>query len=256
MGTCIPVCYSLLPGKKESHYDRTINAVVNSRVAILQPEYIICDFEVAIINACRKLFPLSKLSGCLYHLTKNLLRRVQHEKLFRKYSNDKKFRLAVRSLVALAFVPPNDVYLRFNTLRNSYPSDSDERKIISYFYNNYIGYSYDEVNYPVSFWNCYDRFIGNIPRTNNEVEGWHHKINSNLSGSHPTLWTCIEVLQNEQSFWENNVNRIRAGLGESQKVKYRLLDRRLKTIVESYNTVLDDLEYLKAVSNCMYDHLN
>jgi hypothetical protein len=56
-----------------------------------------------------------------------------------------------------------------------------------------------------------------VPRSNNAVEGWHYKMNSSLSGSHPSVWTCIEKLQAEQKYWEDEMVRIRTGLGATRK---------------------------------------
>jgi len=94
-----------------------------------------------------------------------------------------------------------------------------------------------------------------IPRTNNAVEGWHFKINSTLSGSHPSVWTFVEKIQKEQKFWEEEIPRVRTGLGERRRKKYRQLDDRLNIIVSNYNTALGTIDYLKAIATCMYDYM-
>lgn len=110
--------------------------------------------------------------------------------------------------------------------------------------------------FPIEFWNCYDRFLNKIPRSNNAVEGWHFRINSTLQGSHPTVWTCIEKLQKEQNYWEEEMHRIRAGLGENKQKKYIQLDERLAKIVPFYNNTLGTIEYLLAISTCIMDYYN
>ncbi len=92
-----------------------------------------------------------------------------------------------------------------------------------------------------------------MPRSNNAVEGWHYKMNSKSCGSHPSVWKCIQKLQEEQKYWEDEMIRIRTGLGASKKTKYIMLDERLGKIIPFYSTTLDTVEYLLAVSTCMFE---
>lgn len=96
-------------------------------------------------------------------------------------------------------MPPGDVFVRFSEIRDMYPKNSPARKILSYFHENYIGDTWESVIFPIAFWNCYIRFLDNVPRTNNSVEGWHYKMNSKLHGYHPSVFYCIETLKNEQN---------------------------------------------------------
>jgi len=257
MNVCIPFVYSLLPGKKGTDYLAVLDAVTSagSSSGGFNPDYIISDFEMGIIKACKQIFPHTNLHGCLFHLSQSIYRKVQSLGLAGMYLNSDNFRFAVRSLSALAFVPPGDVFMRFMELKSFFGHCHDSRKVIDYFFANYIGDTWDVTTFPIPFWNCYDRFIKHIPRTNNAVEGWHFKINSTLSGSHPSVWTFVEKIQKEQKFWEEEIPRVRTGLGERRRKKYRQLDDRLNIIVSNYNTALGTIDYLKAIATCMYDYM-
>ena len=45
----------------------------------------------------------------------------------------------------------------------------------------------------------YDQTIGDLPRTNNAVEGWHRRLQANVGAYHPNFWKFIDILKSEQS---------------------------------------------------------
>ena len=51
--------------------------------------------------------------------------------------------------------------------------------------------------FPRHLWNYYD-FNG--PRTNNGLEGWHHRLNSNIATSNPNLYVTIDELKKDYAF--------------------------------------------------------
>ena len=43
------------------------------------------------------------------------------------------------------------------------------------------------------------RTDGELPRTNNSIEGWHRSFNAQVSSYHPTLWKFLDNLKREVS---------------------------------------------------------
>ncbi|CAF0881458.1 unnamed protein product [Brachionus calyciflorus] len=60
-------------------------------------------------------------------------------------------------------------------------------------------------------WNCHDRTLQGLQRTNNNLEGWHHGLHSNIK-SHPHLLCLIDSLKLEQSNTENLYVQLSTGL--------------------------------------------
>lgn len=60
------------------------------------------------------------------------------------------------------------------------------RELLAYFEKNWIY----NTKTPPSSWSTYKRFI----RTNNDVEGWHRKLNSDLDADHPNMYLLLERL--------------------------------------------------------------
>ncbi len=79
-------------------------------------------------------------------------------------------------------------------------------------------------------------------------------MNSQLNGYHPSLFYCIEMLKKEQNGWENDVSRIRSGLGEGTQNKYALLDKKIRRVISGYNSLLSTKEFLSGIANCLYTY--
>ena len=56
--------------------------------------------------------------------------------------------------------------------------------------------------YPIDIWNMVERVKSNMHRMNNNIQGWHRKLNSAFRCSHPTLWSLLDKLMKE----ENNIH--------------------------------------------------
>ena len=80
--------------------------------------------------------------------------------------------------------------------------------------------------------NCYDRVEAGLPRTNNNIEGWHRRMAASCGCHHPNIWIFLDVLKKEQSLNRMTVIQILAGEGTPpQRRIYRDLGQRLQTLV-------------------------
>ena len=87
--------------------------------------------------------------------------------------------------------------------------------------------------FDLALWNMYDQTIGDLPRTNNAVEGWHRRFQANVGAYHPNVWKFIDILKREQSLNHVNISQARAGhQPEPQRRRYQDSNRRIKNIVQ------------------------
>ena len=121
-GRSHPLVYGILPSKRRDTYDAFF-AGVHHISNNLRPASLITDFEMAAIQAARAAFPNAAQSGCFFHLTQNIYRRVQDEGLKVRYETDANFALQCRMIEALAFVPPAEVPDAFDSLVAHIPVD-------------------------------------------------------------------------------------------------------------------------------------
>ena len=83
----IPVVYALLRNKNERSYNELI-LVSKKLIEGISPDIIIADFELAALNSFKRYFPGCRVTGCLFHLSQNITKKIQSLGLSDLYSND------------------------------------------------------------------------------------------------------------------------------------------------------------------------
>jgi hypothetical protein len=132
----IPLLYALLPNQTEKTYTKLFQMVKG--LIDKSPLSIKSDFELAIINAARKVFKCN-ISCCFFHLSQSLVRKIQQNGLFVDVFYSKDFRLCHHLLKSLAFVPVEDVVKGFELVKaHAKKSCSKFQPIKEYFERNYI----------------------------------------------------------------------------------------------------------------------
>ncbi len=199
-----------------------------------------------------------------------MYRKVQNFGLQTQYGNDEKVSMIVRQLVALAFLPPTEIpnaFLEFKyTIPSSNNSNSKLFQLFDYFDTTYVrGPIRRTVNvqgmttvrenrspptFSPSLWSVHDRVELEIPRTQNKIEGWHHRFEVLVSGSHVGLFKIIKELQKEQKNTEKEIEDAMRGAERpkpSKQVQER--EKRILNIFESRNTYTTAIDLL-----CAYAH--
>ena len=95
--------YILLKTKKEGDYLRALN-IINEKCQFQLPNYVVIDFEFAAFNAFKKLSN-SQNFFCLFHFGQCIWRKLQKLGLSKDFLQNKDFRLFIKSVTSLAFVP-------------------------------------------------------------------------------------------------------------------------------------------------------
>jgi hypothetical protein len=248
--SAVPLIYALLQDKREVTYIRVFEKITELKPT-LNPESIMADFEKACHNAVTHVFPAAQLVGCLFHLGQCLWRKVQEVHLTAAYRDDDRLRLYVKMLLALSFVPSADVPAAFDTLVENSPNEMND--LIDYWEDSYIGrqrrHRRAEPRFPVRVWNVRDRVIEGLPRTNNSVEAWHRAFQQTIDCHHPSIYRLIDQFRKEQDRVEIDLERFQAGIRqpEASKAKYVQLNRRLQTLIPTYNTI-NILDYLRGIA--------
>ena len=172
-----PRLFALLPDKSQNTYDRLFQKVkdlVNNK----GPEDMIMDFEKAAHNAFSNTFPGTNTSFCLFHLGQNVYRHIVAEGFKVRYHEDDIFSIKLRSFIALAFLPINEVADAFDELVDD---DDIPQPIVSYFENSYIGPVRGrgdrrrrlDPKLSIESWNVLNRCLRGESRTINNLEGFH-----------------------------------------------------------------------------------
>lgn len=78
-GQMLPVLFALLPNKSQATYTRLFqiaSRLCHERSMPFHPTIIQTDFEQAVLQACRIVFPQSSLRGCFFHFSQSIWRKV------------------------------------------------------------------------------------------------------------------------------------------------------------------------------------
>lgn len=135
----LPLVYALLTNKTQAAYEKVFEVVNDECLRHgynIITEFVMTDFEMAIINAVEKMDVVVKT--CFFHLRQSLYRRIQQEGLQEAYNNpdDRSIKEAAQMMCATAFVPVEDVEEAFDIFMENCPDDFTV--IADYFEINYI----------------------------------------------------------------------------------------------------------------------
>ena len=139
-GYTVPCVYALLPNKRKETYVRLFRQIkswldVAGRQWLF--ESFLSDYEHGTFNAVLEVFLGIGEEGCFFHLCKRLDFQVKRFGLMTKYQMDDEFKLRVKMLAALAFVPVSDVISTYESLAVTFLDD--ELPLLSYFELTWIG---------------------------------------------------------------------------------------------------------------------
>ena len=169
----------------------------------------------------------------------------------------RKVRRVIRSLGALSFLPEAEVVPSFYALRVEITLNDPVRDILSSFADTYLGYTWDDVRFPIKFWSVLDRFRNNQPRINNTAEGWHYRFNSLHSGAHPPMYKSIEKLIEEETQGRLEADKVRRGIYPPKKAKSIQIEGRLELVLENRENQVhrDNTDFLNEVKSCLHEFL-
>ena len=244
--------FALLPNKRRATYESFFTELKN--ITNLNPTSIVTDFELATIQASRAVFPNSRNSGCFFHLSQNVYRKIQENGLQNHYASDANFALQCKMIPALAFVPTQDVSDAFEELSDYLPNVL--QPVLDYFEDNYIGRP-DRRGvrrnplFAIELWNMHDRVRNGNARTTNCVEAWHRAIQCLIGEVHPTLWKFIKGLIRCQKLRDVELEQLLAGNPAPRpRPRYEALNRRISRIVEDFPN-RTKVEYLRGLAHIL-----
>lgn len=257
----IPLVYALLQDKAEISHRKVFEVVIQHAqtlsIAINFPGYVMCDFELSIINAIRLFVGVDRLKCCLFHLCHSVWRHIQAERLVNNFrAADREFKIATQMLCALAFVAIQHVKRFYLELRQHIPDDF--LPIYEYFGETYVlGPSarngrQTPARYPPYLWNVFDAALEKSARTNNISEAWHSRFQGVVGKHHPSLYAFLKEILKEQADSEVMMDQLAVGqrVKKCQNRKRREKESRIHAIVILYNNYfLNDnvMEYLRNI---------
>jgi hypothetical protein len=141
----------------------------------------------------------------------------------RNIGADADFNLTVKMLPAIAFCPVADEVDAVETLAEDI--GDDYQGMLDYFEDTFIcrpGRRHRrDPRFSHDMWNVYHCTLQGLPRTNNNIEGWHRGFLFLIGSCHPNIWTFLGKLKRQQSLHHIQLTLILSGDVIPQRKKYQ-----------------------------------
>lgn len=223
----IPLAFSLMSSRRFKDYSAVITVVLDRmRQAGLTScvESVVADFEVAVWKAFRRVLPQTDLRGCAFHWGQAVWRKIQELGLQTAYHNDQYFNMFGRQLLALPCLPWACIEGTLDELYSEATTDA-QRQLCTYIRATWINSSI----WPPSCWSVFMRRI----RSNNDVEGWHRRLNVKAAKGHLNMYRLFELLSAEASLVDTQLQLMKeSAIIRRQRQSSRTATARLFTIWE------------------------
>ena len=132
-----------------------------------------------------------------------------------------------------------------------------EVPVLDYFQRTYVGVpgrggrhrGLIPLMFTITLWNMHDRVQANLPRTNNNLEGWHNGFGGRFEVTRTGIWKFIDIIKQDNAVHHTNIAQFQAGgLPLKQRKNYRELNDRLRRLVNACPN-RQRIEYLRISHN-------
>ncbi|XP_048755039.2 uncharacterized protein LOC125666009 [Ostrea edulis] len=235
----LPLAFVLMSRKTEEDYVAVLQAIVDCLQETSVEEFMV-DFEVGAWLAIRRVFPAVAIKGCIFHWTQAVWRHVQSCGLVRAYKEQQAVHKYIRQLLALPFLPAQHIIETFPHLRDR-ANTPQLQDLVDYIDRQWFRHRV----FRVQDWSAFQRTI----RTNNDVEGWHNRLNTMARHGGVPFYKLVPQLRQEADIVDVTV---RSGdLEREINRRYTSLEKRIQKAWDEYMTdSWSTSHFLRAISMC------
>ena len=242
----VPLAYALMSGRKKNDYRavfHTLRKILegsSSSSSDYKLQEVVMDFEAGMWGGIRLAFPEISIKGCVFHWVQAVWRHVQGMGLQEAYNKDEGTHTFLRRLMALPFVPHEHILRLFLRISSEAP-DGRLKDICTYIHDTWISSNI----WPPSSWSVFQQNI----RTNNDVEGWHNKINRKAGRGQIQFYLLVELLYEESKYVEAQTRLVREEqLTRFQRLEYKRVNSAIQDLWERFNE--NELTSMQLLNSC------
>lgn len=206
----VPCCFVFMTGKTEEQYQQVFRAI-NNLLPQFDPSGAMCDFETGLRSAFQEVYPLARLSGCWFHFSQNIIKKIRKLGLMRAYvANEDSIMEAVLMIISLpilpaAYIPIGLTFIEENSSERLLPL----HRYIRRYWINQIGPSHISV-------------YGFFERSNNVLESFNAVMLREM-GANPNLFNMVHYLQRKAERATHDHARLQNGLRNVRSSRRQLL---------------------------------
>ena len=198
-GQYIPCVFFLLPAKSTPVYTKMFQFLIDTcKDCGLQFEIttLHIDFEEAVLDAARSLWPSVIIKGCHFHLSQAWWRKLQNLGLSNEYKNqDSVVGKWLKVFFGLSFLAADEVEdaIAFDIF-STMPEDEKAVAFADYVLKNY---AMQDSRFPPQIWT---EFNLNVKRTNNGCEAFHRQFSDMFYHPHPNIFDFMDKIRLIQTY--------------------------------------------------------
>ena len=237
----VPLAYAYMTRRSKKDYKKVLKALKRALPTEPCVEKFVMDFEWAMWDAAASIFSDTICQGCSFHFSQAIWRKVQDLGLVVPYNSSEVVRDLVHQLMASPFIPAEHVQKLYKDMERRTP-EGPCQDLLQYFHDTWM-----TGNWSPKDWSVYGQGI----RTNNDVEGWHRKLNGAAGTARPSFYVSLPLLHKESETVCRQVKLVKRGkLARYQRVAYHRQQRCIFELWDKYEARdLTTKQLLKACSH-------
>lgn len=186
----------------------------------------VADFEAGMWTGFRGVFPHIQIKGCSFHWGQAVFRKLRSLGLEPAYHGQDATRKLLRKILALPYLPVLHIQPAFEELKR-FATTPALMQLMDYINATWMHSSV----WAVSSWSVFGRAI----RTNNDVEGWHRRLNHSATRSNVQFYMLIPLLYREAGLVSIQMKLVSEGkLKRQQRKAVREMQARVMALWDSY----------------------
>ncbi|XP_041354461.1 uncharacterized protein LOC121372235 [Gigantopelta aegis] len=160
---------------------------------------------MAAIQAVETEFPHAEVKGCFFHFTQAIWRKTQELGLAVLYKEDPAVQTWIRRAAGLPLLPIAQVQDAWLEAMNDGPDVPQAEA-----FNDYVVLTWvdDDSRFPLIVWNHH---LTTGPRTNNNLEGFHSRMNRSIQVHHPNIYRFVELIKGIETSERAKLRQINFG---------------------------------------------
>ena len=226
----VPLAFVLMSRRTKKDYRQVMKALrrkLPSRAANLRE--VVVDFEVGLWAAIRAVLPDVSAKGCLFHWTQAVWRKCQALGLAVAYVSNDGVRDFIGQLLSLPFLPHEHIQPAFEQLSDRVVGQPVLTELLGYIRSTWL----ESSTWTISDCSVFMRSI----RTNNDVEGWHRRLNGRAGRHTVQFYNVVKLLHAEARFVTVQLKLVKESrLCRNQRRMYRQIQGRVFKLWDDYQT--------------------
>ena len=248
----IPLVYAFSSGDKAEMYEELFTVILSKcealNLSLLNINEFVIGYNVDCYNVVKRLFGNDiVVRGRFYHLSQLIWHRIQEVELTALCQESELFRLICCELVALAFLPVNEVWNGMlhikDTLLNEFALRENAYKenvqsLVAFFDQLFISgeiKAKQKINgdlelhqipplFPIESWNLFEKVLTDDPKENNVLETCATNFSYLVGQTKPAVFKAIRNLKLEENLVSEKIKSFNKGYLPPRRVRKNLIE--------------------------------